>query len=94
MLEGRAVPTYVVSYDLRPDLDDGPLHDALRTYPRWAMVGHSTWVVSTGNLDNAATVRNHLMAVAPEARLLVVRSGVEAAWLNAMCASEWLRANL
>ncbi len=85
--------TYIISYDMaeRGDYDD--LHEAIQSYGTWARITDSTWAVVTE--DNAKKVRDHLGEYLPKKScLIVVKSGIEAAWRNVFCRSEWLKRSL
>lgn len=85
---------YIVSYDLRqPGRNYNALYEALRTYNQWARVNESVWAIVTPS--SAVQVRDHLAQhVDANDRLFVIKSGVEAAWRNSICKSEWLKENL
>jgi hypothetical protein len=85
---------YVVCYDLRaPGRNYQALHDRLRQYPQWAKVTESNWIVVT--TWSAVQIRDDLMShIDPNDRIFVIKSGVEAAWLNSICENDWLRTNL
>lgn len=85
--------TYIISYDMAEGGDDEDLHEAIQSYEIWAHITDSTWAVVTE--DNAKEVRDHLSVYLPqESRLIVVKSGIEAAWRNVFCRSEWLKRSL
>ncbi len=85
---------YIVSYDLRqPGRNYNALYEALRTYSQWARVNESVWAIVTSS--SAVQIRDHLSQhVDANDRLFVIKSGVEAAWRNSICKSEWLKENL
>lgn len=85
---------FVVSYDLPDGSNYELLYNALKSYPGWARVTASTWMVAhpTGS---ASAIRDHLQAfVPPGGRLFVVRSAAEAAWKNVFCSNAWLEGHL
>ena len=85
--------TYIISYDVAGGGDYDDLHEAIQSYGTWAHITDSTWAVVTE--DNAEEVRDHLSAYLPEkSSLIVVKSGIEAAWRNVFCRSEWLKRSL
>lgn len=87
------MPAYVVSYDLVSDRDYSKLYTALKSYPAWGRVVESAWVIISDN--SAIEIRDHLAAsMDSDDRLLVVRSGGEAAWRNVICDSNWLKDNI
>ena len=85
---------YIVSYDLRePGRNYEALYEAIRSYELWAHVNESVWAVVTGK--KAVQVRDHLTSyIDANDRILVVRSGAEGAWRNAMCEDDWLKKHL
>ena len=84
---------YIISYDLRKNRDYNSLHKAIKSYSKWARITESTWAVVTNK--SAVEIRDHLISVMDgDDRLFVVKSGVEAAWRNSRCGSEWLKENL
>ncbi|MCK4241417.1 MAG: hypothetical protein KAX30_07315 [Candidatus Atribacteria bacterium] len=84
---------YIISYDLRKDRDYEALYEAIKSYGTWAHITESTWAVTTSK--SAVQVRDHLSSVMDnDDRLFIVKSGVEAAWINVMCKSQWLKDNL
>ena len=84
---------YIISYDLVEGGDYNALHKAIQHYEAWAHITESTWAVLTE--DSAEVIRDHLSGYLPDgSRLFVVRSGVEAAWRNVFCRSEWLKRSL
>jgi len=86
--------TYIVSYDLlKPGQNYERLYDAIKSYTRWARVNESLWAVVTTN--TAVQIRDNLSKyIDANDRIFVVKSGVEAAWRNSICKSEWLKENL
>jgi hypothetical protein len=84
---------YIISYDLKEGMQYEPLYEAIKSYKTWAHVNESVWAVVT---DNKATqVRDHLSGfIGTKDRIFVIKSGVEAAWRNAICKSEWLKDHL
>jgi hypothetical protein len=87
--------TYIVSYDLtqaRPT-EYETLYSRLKEYGTWAKITESTWAVVTS--QSAKEVRDTLSKhIHKGDRLFVVKSGVESAWQNVRCRSEWLKKNL
>jgi hypothetical protein len=84
---------FIISYDLPEGSDYDALISAIKAYGVWAHITMSTWAVVTE--DNARTVRDELGALVPAgSRIIVVKSGVQAAWRNVICSNEWLKRNL
>jgi hypothetical protein len=84
---------YLITYDLSGKRDYSSLIEAVKEYKTWAHVTESTWAVVTDK--SAQAIRDHLLSLMHEDdRLLVVKSGTEAAWNNVLCRNEWLKKNL
>jgi hypothetical protein len=85
---------FVVCYDLRaPGRNYQTLYDRLRQYPQWGKVTESTWVVVT--TWTAVQIRDDLRQyVDDNDRIFVVKSAGEAAWVNSVCETEWLKGHL
>jgi hypothetical protein len=85
---------YIISYDLRlSSRNYDSLYEAIRAYGKWAHVNKSVWAVVTS--QTAVQIRDNLLRhVDTNDRLFIVKSGVEAAWRNTICKSEWLKENL
>ena len=85
---------YLISYDLRqPGRNYDQLYEQIKSYGTWAHINESLWAVVT--TKSAVQIRDHLAKyLDSNDRLFVVKSGVEAAWRNAMCKNEWLKENL
>lgn len=89
-----ALATYIITYDLRaPGRNYEAVYSKLKSYGIWARITESTWAVVTD--QSAVQVRDALIALTdPNDRIFVIKSGVEAAWRNARCKSEWLKNRL
>lgn len=85
---------YLISYDLRsPGRNYDSLYKAIKAYGTWAHITESFWAVKTS--DTAVEVRDNLRNyIDANDRLFIIKSGVEAAWINAICRNEWLKENL
>ena len=84
---------YIISYDLTENSDYVKLHKAIKSYGTCDQITQSTWAVVTDS--TAASIRDKLGAYMEKGgRLFVIKSGVEAAWRNVICKSEWLQKNL
>ena len=85
---------YLISYDLRqPGRDYERLYAAIKAFGTWAHIDESFWAVVT--TQSAVQVRDHLIQfVDSNDRVFVVKSGVEAAWRNAICEDGWLKEHL
>lgn len=85
--------TYIISYDLRKNRNYDGLYGAIKSYGTWAKITESTWAIKTSS--TAVQVRDHLGSVTDkDDRIFVVKSGVEAAWRNAIAKNEWLKEHL
>ena len=89
-----AMKCYLIAYDIGGYGGDySALHRAIQAYGTWAHISESFWAVVTH--DSAIAIRNNLARfIGSEGRILVVKSGMEAAWENSICNNEWLRTNL
>lgn len=86
--------TYIISYQTTLSGQRlTALHTALRSYTNWGRINENTWAVVTDN--TAVQIRDNLLTLLNEGdRLMVIRSGTEAAWRNSMASSEWLKNHL
>ena len=85
---------YIISYDLRkPGRNYEDLYAAIKKHSKWARINDSVWAVVTTKtaVQIRDTLDQHLDSNDP---IFVVKSGVEAAWRNSRCKSEWLKENL
>lgn len=84
---------YIISYDMAEGGDYDALFEAIKEYGTWAHLTESTWAVVTEY--SAKEIRDDLGEHLPRgSRLIVVKSGVEAAWRNVLARNDWLRRNL
>lgn len=87
------MPAYIISYDLRKKRDYEALIDAIKAYGTWGHITESTWAVVTST--SAVDVRDNLTPyMDADDRLFIVKSGVEAAWVNVISRNEWLKEHL
>lgn len=84
----------VVTYDLcAPGRDYSSLHDAIKSYPGWAKITESCWLIVSD--DSCKEIRSNLLAQMDENdRLFIAKLSGEAAWHNALCENEYLKENL
>lgn len=84
---------YIISYDLVKERKYEELYAAIESYGTWAKITESTWAIVTDN--TAIQVRDKLIGtIDGDDKLIVIKSGVEAAWRNISCSNEWLQKNL
>lgn len=85
---------YIIMYDLRTHgRNYNSLYNAIKSYTFWGKITESSWAVVSES--DAFAIRNHLMKhIDSNDRLMVVKSGMHAAWVNAMASNEWLKQNL
>lgn len=85
---------YIVLYDLcKPDRNYNRLYLQLRSYERWGRLTESAWAIVTKKAFDS--IRDELRAcIDDNDRLIVIRSGQQAAWTNVMASNEWLKDNL
>ena len=84
---------YIISYDLVKERDYEKLYGAIKSYDNWARITESTWAIITNK--SAKEVRDNLVkSLDGDDKLIVIKSGEEAAWKNASCSNEWLKKNL
>lgn len=82
--------TYIIAYDLHEGADYEPLVAAIKRFGTWARMTESTWaIVSDESAESVRTLLSPLLS--SKDRIIVIRSGHEAAWWNVMCRSEWLK---
>jgi glutamate-1-semialdehyde aminotransferase len=87
--------SYIIVYESqgRRDAADA-IHDAVKNYAHWGRVTNSCWVITT-ETKTAVNIRDEIADLIESSdRLLVVRSGTEAAWRNVKASSEWLKQHL
>jgi len=84
---------YIIAYDLRLYRNYEALHNAIKSYGTWGKINESTWAIVTQ--QNSIQIRDYLLNfMDKDDRLFVIKSGAEAAWLNAMADNEWLKQQL
>ena len=87
--------TYLISYDLaNSDSEEyEKLFEYIREYGTWAHINKSLWAVKT--YKTAVNIRDEIKElVNSNSSIFVIKSGVEAAWSNALCRNAWLKDNL
>lgn len=85
---------YIVSYDLcQPTRDYESLYSILKSFPQWGKLTESTWAVITGY--TAAAIRDKIRPyIDDNDRLIVIKSGLSAAWTNVLADNVWVKENL
>jgi len=84
---------YIITYDLRKHRNYDALHNAIKAYGTWGKITESTWAIVT--YQNSTQIRDYLLNfVDKDDRLFVIKSGGDAAWLNAIAEYNWLQQNL
>lgn len=85
---------YVIIYDLRvPGRNYNNLYNAIKSYGTWGKLTESAWAIVTS--DNHVQVRDYLMRyINSNDRIMVIKSGQEAAWNNIIANKDWLKENL
>lgn len=84
---------YIIIYKLAVGVTDQAIDNAIRTYGTWAKITSDTWAIVT--TQTATQIRENLERhVGIGGRIFVIKSGLEAAWRNVECSSEWLKRNL
>lgn len=86
--------SYIIIYDLRaPGRNYENLYKAIRDYGTWGKISESAWAIVS--LQNSVAIRDNLMKfIDSNDRLMVIKSGQDAAWVNAMASKDWLQENL
>ena len=85
---------YIIIYDLRaPGRNYNSLYEAIKSYGTWGKLTESAWAIVT--TDDYVQIRNHLMRyIDSDDRIMVIKSGQEAAWNNAKASSDWIKKNI
>ena len=85
---------YIILYDLRaPGRNYEELYQAIKSYGTWGKLTESAWAIVT--IEDCTQIRDYLMRyVDKNDRIMVVKSGQEAAWNNAIARNDWLQQNL
>ena len=84
---------FIITYDLIRGGDYTALHNAIKSYGTWAKITESTWGIVTRK--SAEEIRDSLLIhMDNNDRLFVIKSGGEAAWMNAICKNEWLQKHI
>lgn len=88
--------TYLISYDLASNDKDKyeQVIDYIKTHKSWAHIHESFWAVATDK--TASIIRDDIDKILKDSdsRIIVIKSGIESAWINPICSSKWLKNNL
>jgi len=85
---------YIVTFEVNP-VKLAALEGGLKSYGNYCPINKNAWAIVTSN--TAAQVRDHLATlIDPTDRIFIVKSGVEAGWLNAYSQqhTDWLKKSL
>lgn len=85
---------YVVIFDANGNAADATIRERLKTLNAYCPITNWSWAVLSDS--TAAQLRDFLSQELPGSRIFVIRSGTEAAWINAFgtANSDWLKKNL
>lgn len=85
---------YIVIYDLcSPGQNYDGLYKKLKSFLYWGKLSESAWAIISSN-DSVAIRDSLSMLIDKNDRLLVIRSGTEAAWQNTLASNEWIKQNI
>lgn len=82
---------YIVIFESK--LKAVAIRNYLRTYNGWAKITDNAFAILSSK--SATAIRDELLQIKdPSDRIMVIKSGVVAAWSNAAASNEWLKKNL
>ncbi len=85
--------TYVLSFELNDEYDQSQIFEELATLGEIQKALSSTWFLRSES--TAKEIRDQLGEyLAPDERVMVMKSGGPAAWRNLMCDNKWVIENL
>ena len=87
--------TYIVTFDVKDKSRLSTLKGVLQAYKFYCPIHENTWAIKVDK--KASEIRDDLMKhTIADDRLLVIRTGTEAAWKNSYGEknNEWLKKNL
>jgi len=85
--------TYVLSFDLNEDYDQSEIFETLNSLGELKQALSYTWFLRSD--QTAKEIRDQLAKrMAPDERVVVMRSSSPAAWRNLMCDNKWVLENL
>jgi len=84
----------IVTYDLcAPNRDYTDLINAIKSYPGWARICESSWLIVSDR--SCVAIRDHLKSyIDSNDRIFVASLTGEAAWYNVICDPNYLKQNL
>jgi hypothetical protein len=80
---------YIISYDLIEGSNYEKLIETIKAYKIWAHLTQSTWAIVTE--VSASQIRDDLLSLIGDGKIIVIKSGSESAWTNLLARSEWLK---
>lgn len=84
----------IVTYDLRKEGQDyKTLIAGIQSYPNWAKVCESCWIVQT-TLTSEQIANTLIKHIDSNDRIFVADLSSASAWKNVICKDEWLQSNL
>lgn len=85
---------FIILYDLRaPGRNYSELQTAIKSFGTWGKITESAWAIVTDN--SSVEIRDYLSRyIDSNDRIMVIRSGEDAAWRKVIADSEWLKTNL
>jgi len=85
---------YLIIFELnRPLKSYRSFYDAMKAYGTWGKITKTTWAIVS--FDNAADIRDYLSSFLINGdRILVIKSGGKAAWINTIADNNWVKDNL
>lgn len=86
--------SYIIAYDLcKPGRDYNSLYNSLRSFRIWGKLTESVWCVVTE--WDSVKIRDFLTSCLDvNDRLIVIKSGGEAAWKNMKASNDWIKQNI
>lgn len=83
--------TYLLILKLGTSANREKIVSTIKAYGTWARLTDDVYAVRTST-EKATDIRNRIKPyVGTDGRLLVIRSGYEAAWSNVVATNDWLQ---
>ncbi|HCR1337598.1 TPA: hypothetical protein ONA26_003166 [Pseudomonas aeruginosa] len=81
--------TYLISYDIQTEITQKIIEGLISNLGESVQITHNLWALKTDSpaKDLRDTLRDQLTT---SDRLMVIKSGREAAWYNSMCPNKWI----